>query len=141
MQNFPGLSVLIYGNGHIIGKVTRREVNMQRILEQNLTTERVIDRKYDSLGTRIGFLGKLFGCWHKDLSRPFTDFKSSYRVCTDCGARKMFDTKNFKTLGTFYYPRRCPLDRNCEEFINTYNNTYQINLPSAAYQKVALFLC
>ena len=77
---------------------------MQGILEQNLTIERLTDRKDDSLGAKIGFLGKLFGCWHKDLSRPFTDIKGSYRVCTDCGARKMFDTKSFKTLGTFYYP-------------------------------------
>jgi hypothetical protein len=77
---------------------------MQGILEQNLTVERVGDRNDDSLGTRIGLLGKLFGCWHKDLSRPFTDIRGSYRACTDCGARKVFDTRSFKTLGTFYYP-------------------------------------
>ena len=77
---------------------------MQLFLEHSLTTERVSDRNDDSLGTRIGLLGKLFGCWHKDLSRPFTNKKGSYRVCTDCGARKVFDTKSFKTLGTFYYP-------------------------------------
>ena len=77
---------------------------MERILEQSLTPERVSDRNDDSPGTRIGLLGTLFGCWHKDLSRPFTDIKGSYRVCVDCGARKMFDTKSFKTLGTFYYP-------------------------------------
>ena len=77
---------------------------MQGILEQNLTLERVSDRNDDSLGTRIGLLGKLFGCWHKDLSRPFTNKKVSYRVCTDCGARAVFDTESFKTLGTFYYP-------------------------------------
>jgi len=77
---------------------------MQGILEQNLTVERVDDRNDDSLGTRMGLLGKLFGCRHKDLSRPFTDIKGSYRVCTGCGARKMFDTGSFKTLGTFYYP-------------------------------------
>ena len=77
---------------------------MQGILEHKLTPERVVDRTDVSLGTKIGILGKLFGCWHKDLSRPFTDFRGSYRACTQCGARKLFDTKNFKTLGTFYYP-------------------------------------
>ena len=77
---------------------------MQGILEQNLTVERVVDRTDNSPGTRIGLLGKLFGCWHKDLSRPFTEFKSSYRVCTDCGARTGFDIESFKTLGNFYYP-------------------------------------
>ncbi len=77
---------------------------MEGILEQNLIAERVIDTTDSSLGTKIGLLGTLFGCWHKDLSRPFTNKKVSYRVCTDCGARKVFDTESFKTLGTFYYP-------------------------------------
>lgn len=84
---------------------------MQEILQPSLTLERVVDRKESSLGRKIGILGRLFGCWHKDLSRPFTDIKGSYRVCTDCGARKMFDTKNFKTLGNFYYPPSAPLSR------------------------------
>ena len=77
---------------------------MQGILKHYLTLQRVVDRKDVSPETKIGLMGTLFGCWHKDLSRPFTDRKSSYRVCTQCGARKMFDTKSFKTLGTFYYP-------------------------------------
>jgi len=79
---------------------------MQGILEQNLTLERVLDRTDSSLGTKIGFLGKLFGCWHKDLTRPFTNKQISYRACLECGARAEFDTKSFKTLGTFYYPSR-----------------------------------
>ena len=77
---------------------------MQGILEQNLIAERVIGRTDNTLGEKIGLLGTLFGCWHKDLSRPFTSKKVSYRVCTDCGARAVFDTESFKTLGTFYYP-------------------------------------
>jgi hypothetical protein len=81
---------------------------MQGILEQNLTSERASDRNDDSLGTKIGLLGKIFGCWHKDLTRPFTNRKGSYRVCTDCGACKVFDTKSFKTLGKFYYPPSVP---------------------------------
>lgn len=76
---------------------------MQRFLEQYLTSERVIDRNVDSSGKPVGLLASLFGCWHKDLSRPFTTKNGSYRVCTDCGARRMFDTKSFKTLGRFYY--------------------------------------
>jgi hypothetical protein len=85
---------------------------MEAILEQNLTTERVIDRTDISLGTRIGLLGKIFGCWHKEISRPFTNKKGSYRVCLDCGARREFDTKSFKTLGKFYFPLSVPSDRN-----------------------------
>ena len=85
---------------------------MEGILEQNLTAERVIDRNDVLLGTRIGLLGKIFGCWHKEMSRPFTNKKGSYRVCLDCGARRMFDTKSFKTLGRFYFPPSVPFDRN-----------------------------
>ena len=77
---------------------------MQGILEQNLTPERVIDRNVDLPGIKIGLLASLFGCRHKNLSRPFTTKKDSYRVCIECGARKVFDTQSFKTLGTFYYP-------------------------------------
>ena len=77
---------------------------MQGILEQNMIAERVNDRTNGSFGRKIGVFGKLFGCWHKELTRPFTTKKGSYRSCLNCGARKEFDTKNFKTLGTFYYP-------------------------------------
>ena len=77
---------------------------MQGILEQNLTVERVDDRNDDSLGTRMGLLGKLFGCRHKDLSRPFTTNEGSYRTCLECGAHTGFDISSFKTLGGFYYP-------------------------------------
>ena len=85
---------------------------MRKFSEQNLTVKRVIDRTDISLGTRIGLLGKIFGCWHKDLSQPFINENGSYRVCIDCGAHRLFDTKNFKTLGTFYYPPSVSLDRN-----------------------------
>lgn len=76
---------------------------MQTFLEQNLTVGRLSDRNYDSHEVRIGLLSSIFGCWHKDLSRPFSDKKGSYIVCIECGARKVFDTKSFKTLGNFYY--------------------------------------
>lgn len=76
---------------------------MQGLLEQNLTLGRLTDRNDDSRDLKIGLLSSIFGCWHKKLSRPFTDNKGSYVVCIECGARKSFDTKSFKTLGNFYY--------------------------------------
>lgn len=76
---------------------------MQRILEQSLTLGRVSDRNDDSSERKVGIFASLFGCWHKELSRPFTLKNDSYRVCTDCGARRRFDTKSFKTSGRFYY--------------------------------------
>ncbi len=84
---------------------------MQEVLQHNLTLERGIDRKESSLGREIGILGRLFGCRHKDLSRPFKDLRGSYRACTECGARRRFDTESFKTSGNFYYPPSAPLSR------------------------------
>lgn len=77
---------------------------MQGALQQIFTLKRVNKKTHDAFGTRIGIFGKLFGCWHKEMSRPFTDKQVSYRACTSCGARRKFDTSNFTTSGTFYYP-------------------------------------
>ncbi|HEY0658014.1 MAG TPA: hypothetical protein VGD05_06055 [Pyrinomonadaceae bacterium] len=77
---------------------------MQAVLEQNHTGESVTTQTENEFGARIGLVGKLFGCWHKQLSRPFTNNQSSYRTCLNCGARKRFDTQNMKTVGPFYYP-------------------------------------
>ena len=78
---------------------------MQGVLEQNLTSERVTGRNASLPGRRVGILSTLFGCWHRNLSRPFTEKQEgSYRVCMECGAHALFDTTSFKTLGGFYYP-------------------------------------
>jgi hypothetical protein len=77
---------------------------MQLVLEQNYIAEKVLNRTEGVFGEQIGIFGKVFGCWHKELSRPFTSVKESYRVCLDCGARKQFDTQTLKTFGPFYYP-------------------------------------
>ncbi len=54
--------------------------------------------------TKIGLLGKLFGCGHADLSRPFSHGKIGYRSCLACGAVKKFNTETLETHGAFYYP-------------------------------------
>jgi len=77
---------------------------MQAVLEQNHIVELGKIQTEKTFGTKIGLVVKLFGCWHKQLSRPFTNNKSSYRTCLCCGARKRFDTQNLKTFGSFYYP-------------------------------------
>ncbi len=77
---------------------------MQAILEQNLIAEKIINRTNGAFGDKIGIFSKIFGCWHKQLTRPFTNRKASYRACLNCGARKQFDTENLRTFGTFYYP-------------------------------------
>jgi hypothetical protein len=77
---------------------------MQRILNQRIIAESINNRTQGAFGAKIGIFGKVFGCWHKHLSRPFTSVKESYRVCLDCGARKHFDTETLKTFGSFHYP-------------------------------------
>lgn len=54
--------------------------------------------------TKISLLGKLFGCGHGDLSRPFSNGKIGYRSCLKCGAIKQFNPETLRTFGGFYYP-------------------------------------
>ena len=77
---------------------------MQKMLEQTRIAEEAIKRTEKEFGEKIGLIGKMFGCWHKRLSRPFSNRNASYRTCLDCGARRKFDAKNLKTFGPFYYP-------------------------------------
>ena len=51
------------------------------------------------------FVARVFGCWHREMSRPFTLNGQSYRACLDCGARRSFDTKDWKMVGAYYYDR------------------------------------
>lgn len=46
---------------------------------------------------------RVFGCWHREMSRPFTHDGQTYRACLDCGARRAFDTQNWKMVGAYYY--------------------------------------
>ena len=78
---------------------------MQAVLEQNKIAESLGNQTQErTFGERIGFLGSLFGCWHRSLSRPFTIGNDSYCACLDCGARKPFDTQNLTVYGSFHYP-------------------------------------
>ncbi len=77
---------------------------MQGILEQNSIAASIINRTRGSFGERIGVMASLLGCWHKRLTRPISDESSSYRACIDCGARKKFNTEDFRSSGPFYYP-------------------------------------
>ena len=49
---------------------------------------------------------RVFGCWHRTLSLPFTRDGETYRTCTACGARRRFDTERWETVGQFYFPVR-----------------------------------
>lgn len=49
------------------------------------------------------WVGKVFGCAHKEMSRPFSRHGEAYRVCLACGAHRGFDQKAWKSRGPFYY--------------------------------------
>jgi hypothetical protein len=77
---------------------------MQAVLDQGKIAEAILEKTNGAFGQRIGLFVKLFGCWHKELSRPFTNRNASYRACLNCGARKRFDANTLETKGPFYYP-------------------------------------
>ena len=58
----------------------------------------------DLFAKKVGLIGKLFGCGHGDLSRPFSQGKIGYRSCLKCGAVKQFNLETLETFGGFYYP-------------------------------------
>lgn len=55
-------------------------------------------------GKKVGLMTKIFGCWHENISRPFTQEQTAYRSCLDCGARKHFNPVTLETYGAFYFP-------------------------------------
>jgi len=70
-------------------------------LEQYSNNDRIrVSRITTALG---GWFGELFGCQHKEMSRPFSRQGETYRVCIGCGARRTFDAKNWQLQGPFYY--------------------------------------
>jgi hypothetical protein len=73
---------------------------MQTVLNQ----QRAISGENQRSKPSFGFLSGLFGCRHKELTRPFTVGKSTHRSCTDCGAWRDFNPDTLETYGKFYYP-------------------------------------
>ena len=49
------------------------------------------------------WLNRLIGCWHLEMSRPFSSEGQAYRVCVNCGAHRSFNLKNWEMKGSFYY--------------------------------------
>lgn len=49
---------------------------------------------------------RVFGCWHRKLSLPFTRGDETYQTCISCGARRRYDMDQWTAVGDFYYPER-----------------------------------
>jgi hypothetical protein len=58
--------------------------------------------------TISNWIARMFGCWHREMSRPFSQKGRAYRVCLSCGAQRRFDLGNWKMRGNFYYCRPAP---------------------------------
>ena len=74
----------------------------QRLINKKTARLNEVDRVV--FGRKEGLINKLLGCRHNNISRPFAQGKTAYRVCLDCGARKQFNTKTLQTYGKFYFP-------------------------------------
>jgi len=70
----------------------------------------ILTRTNEGFGMKIGLMAALFGCRHKNLSRPFTYGKESYCVCLNCGAHKNFNPETLTTNGSFYFPPKSSLN-------------------------------
>lgn len=46
---------------------------------------------------------ELFGCGHREMSRPFSRHGETYRVCIACGAHRQFDSNTWNSSGPFYF--------------------------------------
>ncbi len=77
---------------------TMGKMHKQLILEDFTTTAS------EAFGKKLGLLAKLFGCPHRNVSRPFSHGGVGYRTCLQCGARRKFDPETRETFGSFYYP-------------------------------------
>lgn len=57
---------------------------------------------FASLGAAAAVLMR--GCWHTRMGWPSRyDKQYSYRVCTDCGIKRLFDEKTFQEYGPYGY--------------------------------------
>jgi hypothetical protein len=55
-------------------------------------------------GQKLSLTAKLFGCRHRNISRPFNQGATAYRSCLDCGARRQFNPVTLQTYGSYYFP-------------------------------------
>ncbi|HET6646272.1 MAG TPA: hypothetical protein VFH01_03020 [Pyrinomonadaceae bacterium] len=77
---------------------------MEAVVEQAGTDLSAVVLDLVSKVSRV--TARIFGCWHVNLSRPFSRGNETYRTCVACGARRRFDLEHWEMVGSFYYPER-----------------------------------
>ncbi len=69
-----------------------------------IPSQNVSNIRSSSVTGKLGHLmARVFGCWHTELSRPFSQQGHAYRVCLKCGAQRQFNLGNWQMQGNFYY--------------------------------------
>ena len=63
-----------------------------------------MDGRKKSTHTLLFLVSKLWSCWHRKMSRPFTHEGETYRVCLKCGMRREFDLSTWQLKGRYYQP-------------------------------------
>jgi len=87
---------------------TLMENEIQTRVNNLLESQEQIDLQV--FGDKVGIFVRLFGCGHRNLSRPFSHKRVAYRTCLQCGARKQFNTQTLETVGKFYNPPTARVD-------------------------------
>jgi hypothetical protein len=59
-------------------------------MENRLPGQQVVKLRVQSV------LERLFGCWHRNVSRPFTISGRTYEVCLDCGKQFAYARVDFR---------------------------------------------
>lgn len=49
------------------------------------------------------WLTRVFGCWHREMSRPFSRQGEAYRSCLKCGAQRKFNVGKWEMQGGYYF--------------------------------------
>ena len=47
-------------------------------------------------------IAKLWSCWHRQMSRPFTRDGDTFRACLRCGVHRRFNVDEWQTQGRYY---------------------------------------
>jgi hypothetical protein len=72
-----------------------------------LLFEGFLGKRYSIMQALAGkisnFVTRVFGCWHGELSRPFSREGRAYRTCLSCGAQRQFNLGNWEMQGKFFY--------------------------------------
>jgi hypothetical protein len=74
-------------------KAQRRDYGLRRL--QGVITDLTV-----TLSERFS---RIFACWHREMSWPFTADGETYRVCLHCGARRQFSPERWSSVGAYYH--------------------------------------